>query len=500
MRAFLTVQHGPAKGETISAEPGMMLRVGRQANADLTIGNDHAMSGLHFALLCDKNRCRLRDLNSTNGTFVNGIRVNLVELYDRDTIRAGNSEFQVRFEGEINTTVIDPLMYPEVQRLREKDAQKGNSPLGRSPSAIPVNPLGLDSTDELSPEITDLANAISAEQEQQSEETELHCDSPKTDSQPSITRLNVSFEDATRKRQIWLTPGQTVIVGRNQMSDITVVGDASISGVHFALDCEENRCRLRDLQSQNGITLNGVSVPYATIYTGDKFIAGTTEFQVTIDGGQEAPDAPLRTWVFEDLVRRKFATFYAKDIGTDYHLVDAVGIEPLPIELLRRLARHRDIGVIVDGTEIRSEVWEKAAQETFACDPSAVKVVHMADIEKVIEPLHQEWGKNALAFLFPYAGQEGALADLAPEITAYIPHGRQRAGFGNVGDWVMWLSESPSEIPKRLPHIEAVFIQHPDARRWRMLCDTDFISQLNRLGYLPSHPSPLLEQEDDLSQ
>lgn len=500
MRAFLTVQHGPAKGETISAEQGMMFRVGRQANADLTIGNDHAMSGLHFALLCDKERCRLRDLNSTNGTFVNGIRVNLVELYDRDTIRAGNSEFEVRFEGKINTTVIDPLMYPEVQRLREKDILKGNSPARRPPSAVPIDPLGYESTSELSPKITDLANAISAESEQHLDVTETQANSSKTDAKSSVTRLNISFEDATRKRQIWLTPGQTVIVGRNQMSDITVVGDASISGVHFALDCEENRCRVRDLQSQNGIWLNGLSVPYATIYTGDKLVAGTTEFQVNIEGGQDAPDAPLRTWVFEDLVRRKFATFYAKDIGTTYHLVDAVGIEPLPIELLRRLARHRDIGVIVDGTEIDSTAWEKAAQATFPCDPSSVKVMLIADIEKVVEPLQEEWGKNALAFLFPYAGQERALADLTPEITAYIPHGRQRAGFGNLGDWVKWLSESPSEIPKRIPHIEAVFIQHPDARRWRLLCDTEFISQLNRLGYLPSQPSPLLEQDEDQPQ
>lgn len=491
MRALLTVQEGPAKGEIISAEQGSMFRVGRQANADLTIAHDHAMSGLHFAILCDKNRCRLRDLNSTNGTFVNGIRVNLVELYDRDTIRAGNSEFVVRFEGEIHTTVIDPLMYPEVQRLREKDGQKVGVKPGYGPSAIPVDPANMESTNELPQEFTDLANAISSSIDKTGSSSDVE-----SVSSSKVGRLSVAFDDASGARQIWLNPGQTVIVGRNQMADVTIVGDASISGVHFALDCEETRCRLRDLQSQNGVRLNDVSIPYATIYSGDKFCAGKTEFRVTIEGGQDAPDAPLRTWAFEDLVRRKFATFYAKEVGPEHHLVDAIGIEPRPVELLRRLARHRDIGVLVDGTEIASQEWEQAAQTTYPCDPDAVKVLRLADIERVVEPLRVEWGKDALAFLFPSVGHEEALAHLAPIVSQYIQNGHSRSGFGHVGDWVRWLCESPDQVAQQLPHIEAVFIQHPDARRWRMLCTSEFISELNRLGYLPSRPSPLLDQDE----
>ncbi|MBA2115706.1 FHA domain-containing protein [Bremerella alba] len=500
MRAYLTVQEGPAQGEMITAEQGSMFRVGRQANADLSISDDRAMSGLHFALLCDKSRCRIRDLNSTNGTFVNGIRVNLVELHDRDTIRAGGSEFQVRFEGEITTTVVDPLMYPEIQRLREKDSQKEPGKKPFAPAAQAVSPATLESTNDFGQEVEQLAQQISAEVENECTE-KVDSDAPSKWDSIRIIRLNVTFEDASGKRHVWLIPGQTVIIGRNQMADVTVVGDASISGVHFGLDCEEKRCRLRDLQSQNGTKLNDVDVPYATIYTGDKFLAGKTEFHVTIDGGEEAPDAPLRTWVFEDLVRRKFATFFAKEVGENYHLVDAVGVEPLPIEFLRRLARHRDVGAIVDTSKVKSQPWESNSEGTFDCDGSHAKVFHIADIEKVVDEVREAWGKDAFAFIFPHEGKEEVISAYPEAVAKYREETDSDApdsdapDFGSAGDWIDWLCEHPDRISELMPNAEAIFIQHTDPKRWRLLCETDFISRLNRLGYLPSKPSVLNEPE-----
>jgi len=119
MRAILTILSGPEQGKVLSIEPGNMLRFGRKSSAEVSIPEDRAMSGLHFAILMDKSRCRIRDLNSTNGTFVNGIRANLVELFDRDAIKAGNSEFEIRFEGSINSTIVDPLLYPEIDKIRK---------------------------------------------------------------------------------------------------------------------------------------------------------------------------------------------------------------------------------------------------------------------------------------------------------------------------------------------------------------------------------------------
>ncbi len=486
MRAFLTVQEGPAKGRVLTAEEGTMLRVGRQKNADISIENDKALSGLHFAIWCDKSVCRIRDLNSTNGTFVNGIRVNLVELFDRDTISAGGSEFSIRFEGQIQTTVVDPLVYPEVARLRQKDAAKKPAakaafavPLAPvpSPAALPAAAVPLDATDPLPEDVV----AIAKDAPQAA---------PPADKAPEcIHRLSVTFQDATGQREIWLMPGQTIIVGRNQMSDVTVTGDPAISGVHFALDCEAERCRLRDLHSQNGVRLNGVAVPYATIYKGDRFVAGKTQFSVAIEGGTEAPDAPLRTWVFEDLVRRKFATFHAQELSAEYHLVDAVGTEPMPIELLRRLARHREVGVLVDVSKVDDAPWQAAAQRSHPCGTRGA-LHEIADVEQVVPAIRQVWGDDALAVLFPHEGRETALATLAEGLDAF-----ERAE-GPSPDpppcpvpptaWVEWLARHPEHLARLLAGCEAVFLRGEDAQRWRIVCETDFISRLNRLGYFPS--------------
>ncbi|GAA4440830.1 FHA domain-containing protein [Bremerella cremea] len=481
MRAYLTVQQGPAQGEVTTATEGSVVRVGRQANADLSIPLDRTMSGLHFAILCDQDRCRLRDLNSTNGTYVNGIRANLVELHDRDIIGAGSSEFQIRFDGKIHTTVVDPRLQsdPEASTSKSIDRVEDESP------AVPV-----DESEKTESIANVTQHEVASYRPRPVEVT------PGNES-IHIHRLNVTFHDATGQRQVWLLPGQTVIVGRNQMTDVTVVGDASISGVHFSLECTEKKCTLRDLHSQNGSHLNGVNVPYATIYDGDTFVAGKTQFRVSIEGGSDAPDAPLRTWVFEDLVRRKFATFYAQEIGDAYHLVDAVGNVPSPTELLRRLARHRDVGIVLDSSRVAMETWESHCQGEFSHEASRAKVLHVADIEKLVGNVHEVWGQDAMAVLFPQDGVEVSLSEIANSLGIY-QQGRPRgsSNLGKAGDWVLWLCDRPDQIAARMPDIDAVLVQHPDPTRWRILCRTNFIAELNRLGYLPSRPSLL----DDLEQ
>jgi hypothetical protein len=56
------------------------------------------MSSFHFALECDDNSCRIRDLSSSNDTFVNGDRLAEAILKDGDKIVAGQTHFSVRFE------------------------------------------------------------------------------------------------------------------------------------------------------------------------------------------------------------------------------------------------------------------------------------------------------------------------------------------------------------------------------------------------------------------
>ena len=63
--------------------------IGRSADNDIIL-QDHAASNQHAKIIFDQstNKVSIRDLDSTNGTFVNGKRVqDLLELQQDDQIR-----------------------------------------------------------------------------------------------------------------------------------------------------------------------------------------------------------------------------------------------------------------------------------------------------------------------------------------------------------------------------------------------------------------------------
>jgi pSer/pThr/pTyr-binding forkhead associated (FHA) protein len=80
-------------------EPGKSLRVGRTERADLGVPHDGKLSGAHFELLWDGERCRLRDLGSIGGTELKGAPVKEAEVSHGGWIRAGETDFLVYFEG-----------------------------------------------------------------------------------------------------------------------------------------------------------------------------------------------------------------------------------------------------------------------------------------------------------------------------------------------------------------------------------------------------------------
>ena len=80
---------GPLCGESFPIE-GNELVVGRDQAASLSVP-DRLMSRRHCAVQLEDGRFVLRDLNSSNGTFVNGIPVRERVLEHGDRIRAGDS-------------------------------------------------------------------------------------------------------------------------------------------------------------------------------------------------------------------------------------------------------------------------------------------------------------------------------------------------------------------------------------------------------------------------
>lgn len=80
---------------TVNASP---FRVGRRDEAELSLGFP-VVSNLHAEILLDGSRCIVRDLGSTNGTYLNGCRIQQqAEVRPGDILQFANAAFQVGCE------------------------------------------------------------------------------------------------------------------------------------------------------------------------------------------------------------------------------------------------------------------------------------------------------------------------------------------------------------------------------------------------------------------
>ena len=69
--------------------------IGRDHSSDVVI-NDSSLSRIHFEIIWDGKKAGIRDLGSTNGTFVAGVKIGEQALPLDSVIRAGNKTFSFK--------------------------------------------------------------------------------------------------------------------------------------------------------------------------------------------------------------------------------------------------------------------------------------------------------------------------------------------------------------------------------------------------------------------
>jgi hypothetical protein len=110
------------------------ITVGRSLDNMITL-EDGTVSHHHAVLVVDNGDYKLRDLNSTNGTRVNGLRVVETRLHNGDQVRFGSVE--MRYECDTKKAS-QPLPPPKVG-VDPAEIGKGGSP---PPNFGPVSPFG----------------------------------------------------------------------------------------------------------------------------------------------------------------------------------------------------------------------------------------------------------------------------------------------------------------------------------------------------------------------
>src|SRR5262245_1904360 len=101
----LAVVEGAQRGQEFVFPEHDLFLVGRSGSAHFRLTDDY-VSRLHFVVEVNPPSCRVTDLASHNGTYVNGKKVDAADLKDGDLIQGGTMVWRLSVEaaGEMPAT------------------------------------------------------------------------------------------------------------------------------------------------------------------------------------------------------------------------------------------------------------------------------------------------------------------------------------------------------------------------------------------------------------
>jgi pSer/pThr/pTyr-binding forkhead associated (FHA) protein len=275
--------------------------IGREDNCDLKI-TEGLLSRQHARILVIGDRVSVEDLDSTNGTFVNGKRISSsTDLSENDEIRFDTISFYlsgsiassqqkndgktlVRSSAEVAGMIADmaPKDKTTAQSAENKiDSEPSVSPAQKAqneaPSATPPSWLNQKSETVLLPREEMLKNLEKADKKS------LVIDDNRTDDCRLIgltgSIQGQVFSLATSGNQKW-------DIGREQGLEITI-NDPSISSRHFQIANDNKRWKLVNLMAANGTFVNGKRRLSCYLDDGDHITAGNTELVFQLPRGSK---------------------------------------------------------------------------------------------------------------------------------------------------------------------------------------------------------------------
>jgi serine/threonine-protein kinase len=111
MQVTLRVLQGPHSGRSFIFDQHDTFLIGRSDTAHLCLPEDRFFSRNHCLLEIAPPRCYLRDLGSTNGTYVNGQKVQEAYLRNGDRIQGGQTVLSVEVSADQPVQANQPTQY-----------------------------------------------------------------------------------------------------------------------------------------------------------------------------------------------------------------------------------------------------------------------------------------------------------------------------------------------------------------------------------------------------
>ena len=382
MKIVLEIISGAYAGRKKALRAPLVLVVGRGESADWILPEDTTMSSRHFEVSVTHDGCFVTDLNSTNGTTVDGQRISQRPLDDGNEIRAGSTVFRVSMtrRAALTAPITEQPSSVDQHQTEFPTDSPGQPPPSVSPppAAAPLSPPQppaptvsvsevLRQTERIGRTETDDPATPSNSGGVADRMPEFHVSSP-----PSRRFTGAVIEvvsDHAHGRKSMLRSGHSITVGRSEQSDF-VIPDPQLSAIHFQLADDRSGWQLTDLSSTSGTTVNGVRVSTTLLQTGDRVIAGQTHFVVTIGdsaplaGGREQTNIPFQVGVRDEDPQVRRAAIHAAawsrepwlldfcrgcaktpspDLWDALEMLSVLGL-PSDLELIRGLGRRAELG------------------------------------------------------------------------------------------------------------------------------------------------------------
>lgn len=93
-KARLVAIAGPYAGQVFALKPDVT-EIGRESTKDIALSADNTVSRKHARIVREGNSYVIYDEGSSNGTYVNNIRVTRQELANSDTVQIGRTKFRI---------------------------------------------------------------------------------------------------------------------------------------------------------------------------------------------------------------------------------------------------------------------------------------------------------------------------------------------------------------------------------------------------------------------
>ncbi|MBN8554805.1 MAG: FHA domain-containing protein [Deltaproteobacteria bacterium] len=311
IKVSLTIIEGLDSGETREFSDGVFT-IGRN-KTDLVL-KDKKVSGKHCEVSIESGEVWVEDLNSTNGTFIGGKKLNEKQvLRNLDEIVLGHTK--------ISIAIIDQIA--SFKKKQPSAPPPPPAPTEAAPDEV-VESFEIDSmvSESSSEELVDLGDPIFENSQSTKVKREISTvELPPSDAvyrDTGIRRIEDLIQDEMSSFSKWDQPAMSENTGRSQgiipkikvqliarkgpdgitnfvcTNTVSTMGRKDVDIRLNDLDCSRKHAAIeiiagtkvfvRDLASTNGTYVNGKKIAYQEVRSGDLIQIGQTIFEVLIEG------------------------------------------------------------------------------------------------------------------------------------------------------------------------------------------------------------------------